>query len=312
MPRAIISLPDLVRDPGPAENIGEVMFILAADQTMHHIGRWGGPVPTAEGAADQGLPSFTEPDNANDAERRDTRRANGLLLNHPRAVLAAFIYVRGTVIALATRDHELGGRGFNAAARTGTMRREVDDAVKAFAPLLANVVAARDAVEAARSEARRTFPSNTESEVASVMFDAGIVARQCPLTPADLASLRQVELPPRLDDPRAVLALARVPPAATGLAAEDLALLLDAYVKRYQPSTVKACDVLGAMVADARSAAAGLVIAAARFGAKTPPEVAAMLGAAGEWVLPAIWSTGINRSEYQQIVEGALQAAVKH
>lgn len=312
MPRAIISLPDLIRDPGPAENIAELMFILAADQTMHHIGRWGGPVPTVEGAAGQGLPSFTDPDNANDAERRDTRRANGLLLNHPRAVLAAFTYVRGTVIALATRDHELGGRGFNSAARTGTMRREVDDAVKAFAPLLANVVAARDAVEAAKAEARKTFPTNGESEVASVMYDAGIVARQCPLTPADLAALRQGELPPRLADARAVQAMSRVPPAATGLSAADMDMLLSAYVGRSQPATVKACDLLGAMVVDTRCAAAGLVLAAARFGARTPPEVAGQLGAAGEWILPAIWSTGINRREYQQIVESARQADTKH
>lgn len=302
---AELSFPDL------CTNLG---YVFAAPKNSYatFLGMWNSGLPEGDAAAAQlvGVPKFALDEITSMMGRKDVIQANGILLNNPRKVFDVFVGARTLLIVMMRRETYLAGKGYGIDAVADAMAKDVKVALKdasEWADVLATISKRADELE---FEAATRFPDTQESELQQTMHDVAIVARVGALTEQDVTVLRHGELPQRLNDPRLIQALYRVPAAAHGIGPEHMGLLRNVYAGIASPCSMRAVGLLKDMIESARQTLCSLVVRLAAISLQTPQAVFAQVEN-GEWIGERANAIGISDKDLREINLRAAQAASK-
>lgn len=280
------------------------MFLIDG-QRLVLLGEWGAGAPVGTTSID-GLPSFEMPPGADEMQRRDVNRANGLLAMAPRDLYDIFVQARGELLDAVRGREALAGKAYSPLAISDALAKNIERSFMTLSDLAHRVAAIRSRVEEAVAAARTTFPSTAESEAQSVLYDSAICARLLPIDPGVFASLKEGEMPPTLD-PRAIQALARVPRAVTGLTESELRVIVDGYARSAAPLTAKAVEVLGGLVEQTRMLICSAVLNLAGIALITPDEAFAKLQD-GPWIAGAMRVVGLTGADFARAAQAVATA----
>jgi len=241
------------------------------------LGKWEfGQRPTSE-------PRFLVVESDDPRVKADCAAANVLMATMPATCFDVFVAARANNVFVLKKAQDLAARGYRSEALTEKMTPLVAQQAKELNLLASQLWLVQIAIDSSIKVNQETFPDTGETAAESTAFNLAIVQNMKPLTEADLATLKNGDLPERLNDARLVQALARTPSCLHTIDRDSLAKIKELYGKLAFPNTTAALEALSMMVEAAKTAIASAVVSLERLSNAKDGDVFAMLKH-GAWI----------------------------